>query len=66
MSSANTVINLNGEILTGKLWRKDLSFFNTLPFYTNIPMLDNITGPLEKVFGDVSQEGGSGALLVVR
>jgi hypothetical protein len=65
MSSTNTVRNLNFEILTGKLWRKDLSFFNSLPFYSNIPRLDEIAGPLEKVLGDVSQKGGSGALLVV-
>jgi len=42
----NTVIHSNGKILTGKLWRKTHSFFKDLPFYSNIPRMDGLVGPL--------------------
>jgi hypothetical protein len=62
----NTVIQSNGEILTGKVWRKQHPSFNGLPFYSNIPRMDEMAGPLQ-----TTQSKGSGdqcfwALLVVR
>jgi hypothetical protein len=65
MSLKNTVKCSNGEILTGRLWRKDHPFFNDLPFYSNIPRLDEIAGPLEKAFGGGNLEGCYRGLLVV-
>jgi hypothetical protein len=62
----NTVKSSNGEILTGKLWRKDHKFFKDLPFYTDIPRMDEIAGPLREALGEGSVEGSYGALLVVR
>jgi len=43
----NTVIHSSGELLTGKVWRKEHSFFNTLPFYSNIPRMEEMAGPLK-------------------
>lgn len=62
----NTIKNTDGEILTGRLWRKDHPFFKFFPFYTNIPRMDEIGAPLQKALGGRSQEGCYGALLVVR
>jgi len=47
----NTVKHSNGEILTGQLWRKDHPFFKHLPFYSNLPRMDELVGPLEGGFG---------------
>jgi len=65
MSLQNTVQHSNGELLTGRLWRKSLPYFDNLPFYSNIPRMDEIPGPLQKALDQGSQEGYS-ALLVVR
>ena len=66
MSFQNTVKHSNGEILTGKLWRKDHSFFNGLPFYSNIPRMDDIAGSLQVALGNGAQvKGCYRALLVV-
>jgi hypothetical protein len=56
----------NGEILTGKLWRQSHPFFNDLPFYSEIPRMDEIAGPLESALGKGDQEGCYRAMLVVR
>jgi hypothetical protein len=66
MPVLNTIRNSNGDIVTGKLWRKDHLFFKNLPFYTDIPRMDEIAAPLEKALGEGSQEGFYGPLLVVR
>jgi hypothetical protein len=66
MSHQNTVKNSKGEILTGKLWRKNHSFFNDLPFYTEIPRLDEISGPLQCALSEGGREGCCMATLVVR
>jgi hypothetical protein len=58
----HTVIAPNGEVLTGKTWRKQHSFFNDLPFYTNIPRMDKLAGPLQIALGD---DGCHRTLLVV-
>lgn len=66
MSIHNTVIHPSGEILTGRLWREDHhSFFNNLPFYTNIPRMDDMAGPL---MGALDDDRGrcQKALLAVR
>ena len=44
---SNTVKHSSGEVLTGKLWRKDHAFFKDLPFYSNIPRMEEMGGPLE-------------------
>jgi hypothetical protein len=61
MSNPNTVQHSNGEILTGRLWRKDHSFFNKLPFYSNVPRMDEMAGPLEQSLS----EGDFKTLLLV-
>jgi len=66
MSILNTIKSSNGEILTGRLWRKDHPFFNDLPFYSNIPRMDEIAGPLENALGKGNLDGCYRALLVVR
>jgi hypothetical protein len=43
----NTIIQSNGDILTGKAWRKQHPHFHRLPFYTNIPSMDEMAGPLQ-------------------
>ena len=56
MSIHNTIIHSSGEILTGRLWREDHhSFFNNLPFYTNIPRMDDMASPL---MGALDNDGG--------
>jgi hypothetical protein len=66
MSFQNTVEHSNGEILTGRLWRKHHSFFNDLPFYSNIPRKDDIADSLREAFGEAAKEEGCyRALLVV-
>jgi hypothetical protein len=58
----NTVKLPTGELLTGKLWRKDHPIFNDLPFYSNIPRIDDIGDALG---GSISAEDWYGSLLVV-
>jgi hypothetical protein len=62
----NVVWDSNGEILTGKLWRKEYLFFHQMPFYSNIPMKDEIAGPLKEALVEVGQEGFFAELLLVR
>ena len=65
-SIQQTVKDSNGELLTGRRWRMNHPFFNTLPFYSDIPGMDDIAGPLQKALGERSVVGSFGALLVVR
>lgn len=65
MSLLNTVEHSNGEILTGKLWRTCHAFFNDLPFYSNIPRMEEIASPLQKALGEDDLEGCYRELLVV-
>ena len=44
----------NGETLTGRLWWKNHSFFNDLPFYSNIPRMDDIAIPLQQALSESS------------
>ena len=66
MSLQNTIKHSNSEILTGRLWRKDHSSFKSLPFYSDIPRMDEIAPPLQKALGIESLEGCYRTLLVVR
>jgi hypothetical protein len=66
MNMSFTSKNLNGDILTGKLWRKDTSIFNALPFYTNIPRMDDIAESLLEAVHEDSREGSCSSWLVVR
>ena len=67
MAFQNTVITSNGEILTGKLWRKNHPFLKELPFYCDILKMDDIADSLQAAFGERSLEGVCYcALLVIR
>lgn len=59
----HTTKDSNGEILTGKTWRKSHPFFHEFPFYSNIPRMDDMAASLEQSLD--LQEGGYGALLIV-
>ena len=50
----NTVRDSTGEILTGKIWRKCHGFFKDLPFYSNIPRMDEMAVSL---LGALSEDG---------
>jgi hypothetical protein len=58
----NTVKHSSGEILTGKLWRKDHGVMRQLPFYSNITGIDNLTA----LFEAACQEGSFKESLIVR
>jgi hypothetical protein len=58
----NKVKLSTGEILTGKLWRKEHEVIRQLPFYSNIAGMDDLSAPFEAA----SQEGTFHALLIVR
>lgn len=58
----NTVKHSNGETLTGRLWRKDHSFFFKLPFYSEILRMDRIVVPLQEATWESSYK----SLLIVR
>jgi hypothetical protein len=61
-----TSLNSNGEILTGKLWRKDLSFFSNLPFHSNILRMDDIAESLVGALDDHNGDEFCNGLLLVR
>ena len=48
MAFSNLTKSSSGEILTGKLWRKNHGFFSDLPFYCNIPRMEEMGGPLRE------------------
>jgi hypothetical protein len=58
----NIVVHSNGEVLTGRLWRKDHAFLHTLPFYSNIAKVDDLAALLVDSF----PEGLFKTLLIVR
>ena len=62
LTMMNTVKNSNGETLMGRLWWKNHSFFNDLPFYSNIPRMDDIAIPLQQALSESSYY----ILLIVR
>ena len=62
INTMHTVELPNGQLLTGKLWRKDHPLFKHLPFYSSIPRTDDIGASLR---GSISPEEWYGSLLVV-
>jgi hypothetical protein len=60
----HTTKDSNGDILTGRIWRMSHPFFHELPFYSNIPRMDDMAVSLEHSLGE-RQEGCYKALLVV-
>ena len=48
----NTITDLTGQILTGKIWRRRHTFFNNLLFYSNIlcmaDMAESLQGALSR------------------
>lgn len=58
----NTIKHSSGDILTGKLWRKDNPLFYRLPFHSNIAGVNEIGGWLEEA---LSPEEEYKAILVV-
>jgi hypothetical protein len=62
----NIIVLSNGELLTGKVWRKEHPLIKNLPFYSNIPRMDEMAGPLKISLSD--EDGHIGcfrSLLVV-
>ena len=66
MSIPYTIKDSNGELLTGRLWRKSHPFFHRLPFYSDILRMDDIARPLEESLAGRAMVGSFGTLLVVR
>jgi hypothetical protein len=63
--SKNTVKNANGEILTGRLWRKSQPFVRRLPFHSNLPRMEEMAAPLEGAFDGFDDAEGSIKLLLI-
>jgi hypothetical protein len=62
----NTIKDSNGQILTGRLWRKGHPSFNNLPFYTGILRNEELAEPLQKALETLHLEGSFAVSLVVR
>ena len=58
----NTIQTLNGEKLTGRLWRKQHTIFNKLPFYCDLVKMDALQASLK----DALSGGFYSSLLIVR
>ena len=56
----------NDKILMGKLWRELHPSFKELPFYTEIPRMDEMSGPLQIALGEGSRDARYRSMLVVR
>ena len=56
----------NDEILMGKLWRELHPSFKELHFYTEIPRMDKMSGPLQIALGEGSRDVHYWSMLVVR
>jgi hypothetical protein len=61
----NTVKDSSGTILTGKIWRKNHGFFKDLPFYSNIPRMEEMDVSLLGAIGQHGSETFGTKLLVV-
>lgn len=66
MFVTNTVKHSSGQVLTGKLWRKEHPFLSDLPFHSSILQMDAMGEGLETALDPSSVDKGHGALLVVR
>ena len=60
----NTIKDSTGKILTGKIWRKRHGFFKDLPFYSNIPRMDEMAVSLLGALGEDGLEKFWVAVLV--
>ena len=56
----------NDEILMGKLWRELHPSFKDLPFYTEIPRMDKMSGPLQIALGEGCWDACYRSMLVVK
>ena len=61
----NTIKNSSGEVLTGKLWRKESSLFSNLPFHSTIMGMDKITRPIQEALSISMSEEWHNELLVI-
>jgi hypothetical protein len=61
----NIIRDSTGEILTGKIWRKRHGFFASLPFYSNIPRMEEMEGSLLAALGQQGSQSFAVSLLVV-
>lgn len=58
MSYQRNIHYCEGQALTGRLWRNRYSsFFKLLPFYSDIPRMDEMSGPIQHAL--VEGRGGS-------
>ena len=64
--SSITVKDSSGKVLTSRLWKQQHIFFNELPFYSNIPRLDEMAGALVGALGHQGLENFCMDVLVVR
>ena len=62
---SNTIKDSTGEILTSKTWRKRHGFLKDLPFYSNIPRIDEMAPSLLGALGEHRLEKFCMAVLVV-
>ena len=62
---SNTIRDSTGEILTGKIWRKHHGFLKDLPFYSNIPRMDEMAPSLLGALGEHRLEKVCVEVLVV-
>jgi hypothetical protein len=61
----NTIKLSSGEILTGRLWRKDHTLFSQLPFYSDIVRMDEIGEPLQVALSQSRSEEWYRGILIV-
>jgi hypothetical protein len=62
---SNTVKDSTGEILTGKIWRKHHGFLKDLPFYSNVPRMDEMALSLLEALSEYGLEKFCVAVLMV-
>jgi hypothetical protein len=61
----NTIRDSDGEIVTGKTWRKRHGFIKDLPFYSDIPRMEDMAASLQGALSQPTLETSGMPLLVV-
>lgn len=61
----NTIKDSNGQILTGKLWRKRHGFLKDLPFHSNVPRMEEMAESLLEALRKAGSEKSRMDVLVV-
>jgi hypothetical protein len=61
----NTIKDCDGQILTGRTWRKHHAFIKDLPFYSDIPRMDDMAESLQGAVRQATLQTSGMALLVV-